>query len=34
MGVDHVILCYLFSKENKDPNKTVLLTRQLSDFAK
>ena len=34
MGVDHVILCHLFSKENKDPNKTVLLTRQLSDFTK
>ena len=34
MGVDHIILCYLFSKENKDPKKTVSLTKQLSDFAR
>jgi probable F420-dependent oxidoreductase len=34
MGVDHIILCYLFSKENRDPKKTVRLTKQLSDFAR
>src|ERR687888_616703 len=28
MGVDHIIFCYLFSKENKDPKKAVYLTKQ------
>jgi probable F420-dependent oxidoreductase len=33
MGVDHIIFCYLFSIENKDPKKTIYLTKQLSKFA-
>ena len=32
MGVHHIIFCYLFSVENKDPKKAVYLTKQLSKF--
>jgi probable F420-dependent oxidoreductase len=34
MEVDHIIFCYLFSMENKDPKKMIYLTKQLSRFAK
>ena len=33
MEVDHIIFCYLFSMENKDPKKMIYLTKQLSRFA-
>jgi alkanesulfonate monooxygenase SsuD/methylene tetrahydromethanopterin reductase-like flavin-dependent oxidoreductase (luciferase family) len=33
MGVDHIIFCYLFSIENKDPKKTINVTKRLSRFA-
>jgi probable F420-dependent oxidoreductase len=34
MGVDHIIFCYLFSKENKDTVKAVYLTKKLSEFTR
>jgi hypothetical protein len=33
MEVDHIIFCYLFSMENKDPKQMIYLTEQLSRFA-
>lgn len=34
MGVDHIIFCYLFSKENKNTGKAIYLTKKLSEFTK
>jgi probable F420-dependent oxidoreductase len=34
MGVDHIIFCYLFSKENKNTVKTLYLTKKLSEFTR
>jgi probable F420-dependent oxidoreductase len=34
MEVDHIIFCYLFSMENKDPKQMIYLTKQLSRFAR
>jgi probable F420-dependent oxidoreductase len=34
MGVDHIIFCYLFSKENKNTLKAVYLTKKLSEFTR
>jgi probable F420-dependent oxidoreductase len=34
MGVDHIIFCYLFSKENKNSLQAVYLTKELSEFTR